>query len=93
MTVRGFCKLLKVQHYKRRVRDGFAEYRFRVLPESRFQFFRSTVRIHESSLHAHLADRVGIEIICTSVKCRRTYNVVPGLGDVHDCIEVCSLPG
>ena len=88
-----FGKLLQIQHYQRRIGQGLAEYRPGVLLKCRFQLFLCTVRIYESSLHTHFLDGVGIQIVGTAIESRGTHNMISGLGDVHDGVEVGRLPG
>ena len=86
-------EFFKIENNKRRIRDRLTEHCLCIVSERRFQFILAAVRIYERGFHAHLPDRMCIEVVCTAVESRRAYNMVSCLRNIHDGIKVRRLSG
>ena len=86
-----FGKTLYVEYVTSRVGDCFAKYALGVRTESSLDFLVVPAVIDECALDAELLHRNAEEIECASVDGIACNEVVAGLADVENCIEIGSL--
>ena len=54
MGMRRFSKFFDIQHYQRRIGDGFRQHASRIILECLMQFFFRSIRIHHRAVDSHL---------------------------------------
>ena len=91
MLVCDACKLLDVQDFAARVRDGLAEQRLSIGTEGGRNLLLGSLLRDESTLNTQFLQRHAKEVVCTTIYLIRGHEVVASLTDVEDGVEVGSL--
>ena len=93
VPVRRSSKFIKIKYGEGRVCDRLSEHRFRIRPESRFQFFLRAVRADKSEFDTHLPHGDVEQIKCPSVDGGTGHNMIAAGCNVENSKEICSLAG
>ena len=92
VAVGNACEFLQVEHGATRVGDGFAEKGLGVGPEGGLNLlFRGILR-YEGALYSELLQGDAEEVVGAAVDFVGRYEVVAGLADVEQGVEVGGLP-
>ena len=93
MCMCGICKFFQIQNNEGRIGDCLSKYCFCIFLKCCIQLFLRTLRIYKRSFYTHFFDRMGIQIVGTSVKSRCTDNMISRFHDIHNRIEISCLSG
>ena len=91
VTMRYPREFFNVHNGKRGVCDGFAEQRFRIRAERRFELFFRAVGRYERKVDAHLFHCNRKQVERSAVNCGTADDVVAATCDIEHGVKVCRL--